>query len=94
MIAPQFIGFDPGSTEISLAISKHGPVCPCCGAHGFDDWWHEKTIKPSAAPLLVDLQGSLKCHSCGKFFSITKYQDGEIHCSVERKIRQVKGRTE
>jgi len=88
MTTPQFIGVDPGTVEYSITVSKCGPVCPCCGEDGFDDWWHEKTIKPSMAPLVVSLEGSLKCHGCGKFFRVEKYVDGEVHCSVKRSVRQ------
>ena len=72
---------------------KNGRYCSVLSAFaesedGFDDWWHEKTIKPSMAPLVVSLEGSLKCHGCGKFFRVEKYVDGEVHCSVKRSVRQ------
>lgn len=50
-----------------------GPCCPACQNDCFDDWWHAKTIKHGMAG--VSIQGSLRCHNCSKFFSVTLYTE-------------------
>lgn len=62
---------------MKIAISKWGPQCPNCGEDGFDDWWHAKSMKHGSG--IVSIRGSLKCHGCGRFFSVTNYHDGETH---------------
>ncbi len=71
---------------MKIAISSHGPKCPNCGCDGFDDWWHEKTIRRGFYP--VDLEGSLRCHGCGRFFSVRLFHDVlgcECHCVMKTK---------
>lgn len=58
-----------------------GPECPKCLEDGFDDWWHGRTIR-SGDGLVVLLKGSLRCHGCGRFFSVTRYVDGETHSTM------------
>jgi transcriptional regulator NrdR family protein len=58
-----------------------GPVCPNCQEHRFDDWWNEPTLKGSSG----SLRGRLKCHGCGRFFSIMQIMDGSVISTVKRK---------
>lgn len=60
-----------------------GPHCPACDCNTFDDWWvGNKTLKSMGGVT----QGSIKCHSCGRFFRIEKYSDGEVHSTMNRKV--------
>jgi len=70
---------DEMARDLLLKIAP-GPKCPACGTEGFDDWHLEKTIRRRIG--LVDLEGSLKCHGCGKFFSVTAYHDGPTHSTM------------
>lgn len=63
-------------SELQIAIARN-PECPSCHLDTFDDWWLDRTMKHGTYP--VSIKGRLKCHGCGKFFSITKYSDGEVH---------------
>lgn len=65
-------------TGLLLAIAR-GPQCPTCHETGFDDWHHERTLRSYAGVIA----GRLKCHGCGRFFSIRHYSDGETHCSMK-----------
>lgn len=65
--------------ELKIAIAQ-GPKCPCCGETGFDDWWHDPTLKTGFG--IVAITGRLKCHGCGTFFSVEHYHDGETHSFV------------
>lgn len=71
--------------EYKVAIND-GPECPNCAETGFDDWWHSRTIKPASWP--ARLQGSLQCHGCGRFFSVTQYSDGKCHSSMGGRVRK------
>jgi len=53
---------------------RPGPVCPSCDLDTFDDWWHDPSFKRGVG--LVDIQGRIKCHGCGKFFSVERHHDG------------------
>lgn len=64
--------------DLKIAIDRYGPKCPHCQEDGFDDWWHARTIRQRGSLLT----GSLKCHGCGKFFSVSQYSDGETHSSA------------
>lgn len=66
-----------GTFKVAIAF---GPKCPHCGCDGFDDWWLAKSLKPGVG--LVALAGRLACHDCGKFFSVTRYHDGEVHSTA------------
>lgn len=70
------------ATELAIAIQA-GPECPACGEDGFDDWHLDRGIKTGSYG--VSLCGSLKCHGCGKFFSVTHYADGETHSTMNRR---------
>lgn len=63
--------------DLKIAIYD-GPECPRCGEYRFDDWWHAPGVRQRG----LLLSGSLKCHSCGKFFSVTRYSDGETHSTA------------
>ena len=65
------------TTDLRLAIAR-GPECPACHERGFDDWWHEPGLRSYGGVIA----GKLKCHGCGKFFSVRHYGDGETHCSM------------
>lgn len=65
--------------ELKLEIAR-SPVCPHCRLDTFDDWTHAKTIRYGTG--ITRLEGSLKCHGCWKFFSITQYLDGEMHSTA------------
>jgi hypothetical protein len=67
-----------------VRISRVGPECPNCGAWEFDDWWHDRGIRSPGGPV-VALSGALRCHGCGRFFSITRYHDGETHSVMTRR---------
>jgi hypothetical protein len=69
--------------ELLIAI-RHDPECPACGTWGFDDWHHDPGIKAGVPMGIVALKGRLKCHGCGRFFSITKYTDGECHMTMRK----------
>lgn len=69
--------------DLRIAIA-HGPECPACHVDGFDDWWHDKTVR-SAHSLVVAMTGSLRCHGCGKFFAVTAYHDGLVHSTMRTK---------
>lgn len=65
--------------ELKLAIAC-GPKCPHCDLDTFDDWHHERTLRPGF--LLVAITGSIKCHGCGRFFHIDHYADGQTHSTA------------
>lgn len=67
-------------SDLKIAISRYGPECPCCGGTGFDDWHLTPGLKRGVS--IVAITGRLQCHSCGKFFHVDHYHDGETHCSV------------
>ena len=69
-------------TELLLKITK-GPCCPVCGEDGFDDWH----LSPGIRSYHGIIRGALRCHGCGKFFSITHYPDGETHSSIRARRR-------
>lgn len=67
-----------------IRISSFGPTCPKCGCDTFDDWHREKTVKRGWWP--VALQGSLRCHGCGRFFRFVEYADicgGKFHNTMK-----------
>lgn len=66
--------------EPIIAIAR-GPECPHCRTDGFDDWH----LEPSLKMVGTVLTGRLRCHGCGKFFSMTHYHDGETHSTAWRK---------
>ena len=66
--------------ELTIRIAP-GPCCPRCGEDGFDDWHHE----PSLRAVGITTAGRLKCHGCGRFFSVRRYLDGETHSTAWRK---------
>lgn len=66
--------------ELVIAIA-HGPKCPHCRTDGFDDWHHE----PGLRMVGIALTGRLKCHGCGRFFSVTHYLDGVTHSTAWKK---------
>ncbi len=66
--------------ELKLAIA-HGPKCPHCGEGGFDDWWHSRGVRPCG----LMITGSLKCHGCGKYFSVAHHADGVTHSTAWKK---------
>lgn len=68
-------------TTLKIAISG-GPECPHCRLDMFDDWHLEPSLKMSGGLL----QGRMRCHGCGKFFSITQYSDGETHSTARSKV--------
>lgn len=69
---------DPNqTTDLRIAIAD-GPQCPRCRESGFDDWWHDRTVRPGDG-LVVSLRGSLRCHGCGRYFGVTSYVDGKTH---------------
>lgn len=59
-------------------VIAYGPECPHCHETGFDDWWHDRGIRERGGLLT----GSLKCHGCGKFFSVRQYRGGETHSTA------------
>lgn len=67
----------PARAILKIVIA-HGPVCPHCGEDGFDDWHHEPSLKVVG----ISLSGRLKCHGCGKFFSVEQYGDGQVHSTA------------
>lgn len=69
--------------KLLIAIARD-PECPNCHTWGFDDWHRHPSMKPGIPFGIVSIKGSLKCHGCGKFFSITKYTDGECHMLMRR----------
>lgn len=70
-------------SERKIAIAQ-GPKCPNCAEDRFDDWWNDPSTK-SGDSLAVSLRACLRCHGCGRFFSVTQYADGETHsCSGGR----------
>ena len=73
---------------MKLAISKGGPECPGCGERCFDDWWRAPGMKHGSG--IVQIRGSLRCHSCGKFFAVTNYNDGETHSVMNDSSRVIK----
>ena len=64
-------------TKPAIWIAE-GPTCPRCKTDGFDDWWHDPTTRYTG----VAIQARLKCHGCGKFFSVTQYPDNVCHSTV------------
>ncbi len=64
-----------------LIKTASGPECPKCGNAGFDDWNHEPTLKTFSGII----SGRLKCHGCGRFFSITHYTDGATHSIMKER---------
>ena len=74
------------STPRRLHISiGTGPECPACHEWRFDDWHHAKSLR-SHGGSVGEIGGSLKCHGCGRFFSVTKYHDGVFHSTMWRKV--------
>ena len=69
--------------ELTIKITR-GPCCPACGCDTFDDWNHEPGLKSGTG--IVSASGSIKCHACGKFFSITHYADGETHSTMNLRV--------
>ena len=67
--------------ELAIEIAP-GPKCPRCREDGFDDWHHEPTVRVVGAVTL----GRLKCHGCGRYFSFTRFHDGETHSTAWRKV--------
>ena len=67
-------------SELRIAIAP-GPECPRCHTDGFDDWWHERTVNVGDGGV-VSLRGSLRCHWCGLWFSVTHYADGQTHSTM------------
>lgn len=65
--------------DLKLAIGR-GPICPHCRCNTFDDWHHARTLRAGFG--IASVEGSLKCHGCGKFFSITVYYDSECHSTA------------
>lgn len=61
--------------EIAIAA---GPKCPRCQCDTFDDWWHDPRFQSFGGCLI----GRIKCHSCGIFFKVTQYPDGECHSTI------------
>lgn len=61
--------------EIAIAA---GPECPRCHCDTFDDWRHD----PSFRSFGLCLMGRIKCHSCGIYFKVTQYPDGECHSTI------------
>lgn len=66
--------------DLKIAIGP-GPECPSCHEWGFDDWWHDRSIKAPSGPVIA-LTGSLRCHGCGRFFKVTRYHDGQTHSTM------------
>ncbi len=66
--------------QLSIEINQ-GPKCPACQCDTFDDWHHEKTFRKVS----WFWSGRLKCHQCGRFFSIAAYPDGQVHSTMWRK---------
>lgn len=69
--------------ELTVRICR-GPECPACGEDGFDDWHHDPTCRGGGG-VVVSLYARLKCHGCGKFFSVTHYVDGITHSTMNRR---------
>jgi len=65
------------TTEWTVAISD-GPKCPKSHTEGFDDWWHDPSVRASGGIM----RGRLRCHGCGRFFSVTFYHGGETHSAM------------
>jgi hypothetical protein len=65
------------TTALRIAIAT-GPECPKCHEDGFDDWWHDPSTKAVGGTLMA----RLKCHGCGRFFSASRYSDGETHSTM------------
>ena len=61
-----------------LIVAARGPECPKCHEDGFDDWWHEKGLKSCGGTI----RGRLKCHGCGRFFSVSHYADGTTYSTM------------
>lgn len=55
------------STVMPHKLIKYAdhPICPRCGADGFDDWWHSLRERQALQP-----GGKLRCGWCEKTFFI------------------------
>lgn len=62
-------------------VVANGPECLRCGLDTFDDWWHDRTMKPGAG--MIDVVGRLKCHGCGLFFHVERDVNGYVRSSVK-----------
>ena len=71
--------------ELKLEIGC-GPICPHCRLDTFDDWHHERTLKP----FCLGIKGRFKCHGCGKSFSFKQYLDGECHSAAVVRPRRAR----
>lgn len=81
-----FLGGGGAVSELKIRTGD-GPICPKCDNDAFDDWWvGNKTLKRGGP--VIELTGSIKCHGCGRFFKITKYQDGPKRFHSEMKAAQ------
>jgi len=67
--------------ELLIAIAP-GPECPHCREGGFDDWHHDPSMKASGGVM----RGRLRCHGCGKFFSLTFIHGMDVHSTAWRKV--------
>lgn len=65
--------------ELKIAIAN-GPKCPLCGWDGFDDWWHDPSVR-SGNSLIVGVYADVRCEECDISFDVTRYHDGETHSS-------------
>ena len=69
--------------ELFIAIAR-GPKCPRCGEDGFDDWHLGKSIRAGDG-IVISMEGAIRCPTCSRFFSVTVYNDGEVHSSARKR---------